>query len=155
MRKGCAIKSIVFMMLLIMSSMIFLGCDKLSKDEVKDVDAITDENVGVVNIVIDERVISVPAEYRSFHDLLLSLKASGVISRYEYTMVGERVYPVAIDKYKDIEDGDLLVYHNIEDTTLYTTNNIKKIGDITYRCSIVGMNELPANIASEFLIVCE
>ena len=135
--------------------MSFFACDKLSNKEVKDVDAVIDENVGVVNIVIDERVISVPAEYRSFHDLLLSLKTRGVISRYEHTMVGEKVYPVAIDKYKDVEDGNLLVYHNIEDTTLYTTNNVKKIGDITYRCSIVGMNELPANFASEFLIVCE
>ena len=114
-----------------------------------------EETVGVVTLVIDDKVIEKPAQYESLHALLLALKASGEISRYEYGYTGDKVYPIAIDKYKDYVDGNLLVYHNIEDNTLYTTNNMKKIGNVTFRCSIVGMNELPALNGVEYLIVCE
>lgn len=114
-----------------------------------------EEKIGTVTLVIDDRIITKPAQYESLHALLLELKASGEISRYEYGYTGDKVYPISIDKYKDIEDGNLLVYHNIEDNTLYTTNNMKKIGSVTFRCSIVGMNELPVMSDVEYLIVCE
>ncbi len=113
------------------------------------------EAVGTVTVVIDEKIITKPAQYDSLHSLLLDLKASGEISRYEYNLIGDIVEPVAIDKYKDKEDGNLLIYHNIEDNTLYTTNHMMKKGDVTFRCSIVDLKKLPVVADVEYIIVCE
>ena len=134
--------------------MLLCSCTVIQGDGEGETDG-DDDTVGTVTVVIDDKIITKPAQYDSLHALLLDLKASGEISRYEYGYMGDKVYPIAIDKYEDYVDGNLLVYHNIEDNTLYTTNNMMKKGSVTFRCSIVGMNELPIVADVEYLIVCE
>ena len=114
------------------------GCTVIRGDKGDATEPGDEETIGVVTIVIDEKEITKPAQYDSLHALLIELKKTGEISRYDYGYNGDKVYPIAIDKYKDYEDGNLLIYHNIEDTTLYTTNNMMRIDGVTFRSSIVG-----------------
>ena len=134
---------------------ILTSCTVIRGDKGDATEPGDEETIGVVTIVIDDKEITKPAQYDSLHALLIELKNTGEISRYNYGYNGDRVYPIAIDKYEDYVDGNLLIYHNIEDTTLYTTNNIMRIDGVTFRCSIVGLNELPAKAGVKYLIVCE
>lgn len=149
-------KRIVYLILILALCLALLtGCTIIRGDKGDATEPGEEETIGVVTIVIDDREISKPAQYDSLHALLIELKKTGEISRYNYGYQGDKVYPIAIDKYEDYVDGNLLIYHNIEDTTLYITNNMKRIDGVTFRCSIVGLDELPAKAGVKYLIVCE
>ena len=111
--------------------------------------------IGVVKLTIGDKVFLKTAEFETLHQLLLNMVSQGDISGYQYDEYDGMYYANRIDALQDTATQGIMIYHNIEDDNLYSSNLMKKVDGVTFRLANVGTNYLPANAPCEYIILLE
>ena len=142
-------------LILLLSSMLLL-CSCSYGSAGKEVDEPGEEvDVGVVKLTIGDKIFIKSAEYETLHELLIHMAEVGDISEYEYDQFDGMFYAKRIDTLQDTDTQGIMIYHNIEDDNLYSSNLMKRVGGVTFRRANVGTNYLPTNAPCEYIILLE
>ena len=145
----------IFTMILLIGSMILMSSCSwgLGGKEVEEPG--DEEPVGVVKITIGDKVFQKSTEFATLHELLTNMVAVGDIADYKYEEYNGMYYPYIIDTLQDTDTVGIMIYHNIEDDNLYSSNLMKRVNGVTFRVANVGTNYLPTNAPCEYIILLE